>query len=86
MARMTTKQRRRKFDECGAGAFGDATGPKAKKAGRPRYPLTKVGGGCGVNCKAAHDAFKRARQQHENKIAKRIKAKAKHNGCPWAQE
>jgi len=84
MARMTTKQRRRKFDECGAGAFGDATGPKAKKAGRPRYPLTKVGGGCEPDCSSMLLAFRRARQQHESKIAKRIKRKARTRGCRWA--
>lgn len=83
MSRMTTKQRRRRLSKCGPGAFGDPNGPKARKAGRPRYPLVKRG--CEVSCKAAHDAFKRARQQHENKIAKRIKNKAKRHGCPWAQ-
>jgi hypothetical protein len=82
MSGLTTKQRRRKLEECGAGAFGDAHGPKAMKAGRPRYPLVKQG--CDLSCKAAHDAFKRARQQHERKIAKRILARAKRRGCPWA--
>jgi len=83
MSKMTTKARRRKLEECGTGAFGDASGPKARKAGRPRYPLVK--GGCELSCKAAKDAFRRARQQHENKIAKRIRDRAKRHGCPWAE-
>ncbi len=86
MARMTTRQRRRKLEQCGAAVFGDANGPKARRAGRPRYPLTKVGEGCELSCQAMHDAWKRARTQHENRIAKRIKAKAKRHGCDWPED
>lgn len=84
MSKMTTRQRRRKLEQCGATAFGDATGPKARRAGRPRYPLVKQG--CEFSCQAAVDAWKRARQQHERKIAKRIKAAAKRHGCDWTEE
>lgn len=86
MSKMTTRQRNKKLENCGKAAFGDCCGPKAKKAGHPRYPLTKVGQGCDLSCQAAHDAWKRARQQHEPKIAKKIRAAAARNGCRWAKK
>ena len=84
MSTMTTKQRRSILGRCGKAAFGDCCGPKARRAGHPRYPLTK--GGCELSCKAAHDAWKRARQQHERKVAKKILDAAKRHGCGWASE
>lgn len=82
MPRPTTKQRRRKLSKCGPGCFGDPQSRKAKKAGRPRYPICRRG--CDVSCKEAHSKWARARQQHERKVAKRIKALAARAGCRWA--
>lgn len=85
MSKMTTKQRWRKLEDCGKSAFGDCCGRKAKKAGHPRYPLTKPGS-CDHNCKAMHNAFKRAAQQHERKIKAKIVRLAKQAGCRWAED
>ncbi len=84
MPKLTTKQRRRKLASCGPQCFGDPSGPKAKKAGRPRYPI--CGSGCDVSCKEAHKAWARARQQHERKVSGRILRAAKLAGCRWAGE
>ena len=83
MAKMTTRQRRRKLEQCGAGCFGDAHGPKAKRAGHPRYPV--CGRGCDPDCKSVKDAYMRASQQHERKIAKKMKALGRRMGCDWAE-
>lgn len=83
MPRPTTKQRRRKMDRCGPKCFGDPSSRKAKKAGRPRYPLCTEG--CEVNCKEAHAKWSRARKQHEPRVAARIRRKAARRGCRWAK-
>lgn len=84
MPRLSTRQRRRKLTACGPQCFGDPSGPKARRAGRPRYPI--CGSGCDVSCKEAHKAWARARQQHERKVAERIRNAARRAGCRWTKE
>jgi len=81
---MTTKQRIRHRERCGKQAFGDCCSAKAARAGHPRYPLTKPGT-CRRDCRSVHDAFKRARQQHENRLAAEFRAIAERMGCLWAK-
>lgn len=85
MPKMTTRQRRRKLEACGKESFGDCCSPKARRAGHPRYPLVDPGGGCEPTPKATHQAWKRARQQHEYGIARHILNVAKRRGFKWAE-
>lgn len=83
MPRPTTKQRRKKLTRCGPKCFGDPSSRKAKKAGRPRYPLCTEG--CEIDCREAHAKWARARQQHETRVAARIQRKAARSGCRWTR-
>ncbi len=79
MSKMTTRQRRRKLETCGRNAFLDPDGPKAKRAGHPRYPIAKVGS-CTPDRKSLTDAYRRARQQHEWAIAEKAQRIAARYG------
>ncbi len=83
MPRLTTRQRRAKLKACGRGCFGDADGPKARRAGHPRYPI--CGSGCSPTCTLVKRAYMRAAQQHEPGIRGAMKALGQRMGCPWAK-
>jgi hypothetical protein len=84
MSKMTAKQRTRKLENCGKHAFLDCCGRKAQLRGHPRYPITAPGS-CEVGSTALHNAYKRARQQHEWTLADKAVALGKRLGFAWAK-
>lgn len=84
MPKMTTRQRRRKIQQCGAGCFLDCCSTKARKAGHPRYPICERG--CEPDCSSVLKAYRRAAQQHERKLKQKAKAIGKRIGCAWAKD
>lgn len=82
MPRYTTRERRRILAEHGPGCFADPYGPKAKRAGRPRYPLCNLKGR--RTCQKVKKAYMRAAQQHEAALRDRLRETGRRMGCPWA--
>ena len=71
----TKKARRALMDKCGARAFLD---PKWLK-----FPIVGKHAGCKPSCSGLEAAFKRARQYHRAKIAKKARQLAKRAKCAW---
>lgn len=72
-------QRRELKVSCGAQAFLDA-----KKLAYPVMSTSTGKAACTFDCGGIQAAYKRARQQHSNKLAKKAHRLGKRLGCTWA--
>jgi hypothetical protein len=75
-----TTARRRKLYQCGKGCFL----VPGREGDRPRYPICPTGS-CTPTCQGTLAAYKRARQQHAQAVARKAVAKGKRMGCGWAK-
>ncbi len=73
-----TSKRVKKMDRCGTRCYLDTSGP------RPKYPVCQKTS-CKTSCKGTEAAYKRARQQRNQKVARKAKQLARKNGCAWAR-
>jgi len=74
----TVAERRKLAKKCKSQCFAD---PK-----RLKYPMcSKRSNVCGLDCQGALAAFRRARQQHNNAVAKRALKAGKKAGCSWVK-
>jgi hypothetical protein len=71
-------KRRAKLQRCGSRCYLD---PDPKK---PRYPVCDIGS-CDDDCYSLMVAYRRARQQGDQKIARKAVKRGKHKACEWAR-
>jgi hypothetical protein len=75
-----TTQRRKMLYHCGQSCFL----VPGKEGERPKYPICPKTS-CKPTCQGTMAAYKRARQQHAQAVAKKAIQKGKRLHCPWAQ-